>query len=170
VFDTPSVYAGATLVFGLASLLTAYATTYAHLLVLRLIIGLAEATIQTGFVYMSLWYRREEMSVRVSYVFAFTPLAGAVAGLISYGIQRGLENSGAHRAWQWLFIIEGAGTMVWAIVLWIVFPAMPDKELAKKRSRWFKDPEERRLIVMRSQAGTSIRNWSFGFLKEGAHC
>ncbi|KAB5585670.1 major facilitator superfamily domain-containing protein [Coniochaeta sp. 2T2.1] len=132
-----------------------YAKTYAHLLVARLVIGLGEATIQNVFVYMS---------VRTSYIFAFTPVAGAVSGLISYGIQRGLENAGDRRSWEWLFIIEGAATLVWAVVLWFIFPDMPDKELAKKRSFWFKDPEERRLIVVRSEAahqamGSKVEFW-----------
>ena len=160
-FHAPTVYAGSTIVFGLGALLTAYAKTYAHLLVARLFIGMGEATIQTGFVYMSLWYRREEMSVRTGYIFAFTPLAGAVSGLISYGIQRGLDNAAGRRSWEWLFIIEGAATLVWAAVLWFIFPDMPDKELEKKRSLWFRDPEERRLIVVRSEAGTSgTSTWS----------
>lgn len=111
---------------------------------------------QTGFVYVSLWYRREEMSVRAGYLFAFTPIAGAISGLISYGVNRGLEGAGGHRAWQWLFIIQGAATIIWAFVIWVVLPQVPEKELAKKRSLWFKDPEERRLIEVRSQAGMSI--------------
>ena len=153
VFHAPTVYAISAFVFGVSALLTAYAKTYTHLLVLRLFMGFGEATVQTGFVYVSLWYRREEMSVRASYLFAFTPIAGAISGLISYGVQRGLEGVGGHRAWQWLFIIEGSATIIWAVVIWIVLPEMPEKELAKKRSLWFNDPEERRLIEVRSQAG-----------------
>lgn len=118
--------------------------------------GCGEATVQTGFVYVSLWYRREEMSVRASYLFAFTPVAGAIAGLISYGIQRNLDGVGGYHAWQWLFIIEGSATLVWALAIWIILPEMPEKELAKKRSLWFRDPEERRLIEVRSQAGKFI--------------
>ncbi|RFU73502.1 mfs general substrate transporter [Trichoderma arundinaceum] len=96
VFHAPTVYAISAVVFGVSALLTAYAKTYAHLLVLRLFMGFGEATVQTGFVYVSLWYRREEMSVRASYLFAFTPIAGAISGLISYGVNRGLEGAGGH--------------------------------------------------------------------------
>ncbi|PNP38205.1 hypothetical protein TGAMA5MH_09895 [Trichoderma gamsii] len=157
VFHAPTVYAISALVFGVSALLTAYAKTYAHLLVLRLFMGFGEATVQTGFVYVSLWYRREEMSVRASYLFAFTPIAGAISGLIAYGVNRSLEGAGGHRAWQWLFIIEGAATMIWAFVIWVVLPEIPEKELAKKRPLWFKDPEERRLIEQ--VLGAKVQFW-----------
>jgi len=91
------------------------------------------------------------------YIFATAPLAGAITGLMSYGIQRGLEGSNGLHSWQWLFIIEGAATMVWGVVIWILLPEVPEKEISKKRSMFFKSDEEKRLIVMRSEAGKASR-------------
>jgi hypothetical protein len=72
---------------------------------------------------------------------------------MAYGIQRGLEGVNGLHAWQWLFLIEGIGSMIWGVVIWILLPEMPEKEIAKKRSLFFNNPEERELIVMRSEAG-----------------
>jgi MFS family permease len=52
------------MIFGMCAILMAYAKSYPVIMVLRLFIGLGEATVQTSFLYTSLWYRREEMSVR----------------------------------------------------------------------------------------------------------
>ncbi len=63
-FHAPSVYAISLLIFGMCAILMAYAKSYAAVLVLRLVVGLGEASVMTAFLYTSLWYRREEMSVR----------------------------------------------------------------------------------------------------------
>lgn len=81
------------------------------------------------------------------------PVAGAITGLMSYGIERGLDGHNGLASWQWLFIIEGAATMGWGIVIWIFLPELPEKEIAKKRSMFLGSDEEKRLIIMRSEAG-----------------
>lgn len=63
-FHAPTIYALSVIIFGVAGLCTAFAKTYGQVIVLRLILGCGEATVQTSFLFVSLWYRREEMSVR----------------------------------------------------------------------------------------------------------
>ncbi|KAH8887990.1 MFS general substrate transporter, partial [Thozetella sp. PMI_491] len=159
-FHAPSVYAISLLIFGMCAILMAFAKSYAAVLVLRLFIGLGEAAVMTAFLYTSLWYRREEIPrltrTDTGYIFAMTPVAGAITGLMSYGIQRGLEDHDGLHSWQWLFIIEGAATMGWALILWILLPEMPEKEIAKKRSLFIRSDDEKRLIVMRSEAAHHV--------------
>jgi len=81
------------------------------------------------------------------------PVASAITGLMSYGIQRGLEGHHGLHSWQWLFIIGGAAAMVWGVVIWIFLPEVPEKELMKKHSMFFKSDEEKRLVIMRSEVG-----------------
>jgi len=52
------------MIFGMCAILLAYAKSYAAVMVLRLFIGLGEASVMTAYLFTSLWYRREEMSVR----------------------------------------------------------------------------------------------------------
>lgn len=63
-FHAPTVYAISVIIFGVAGLCTAYARNYAQVIILRLILGCGEATVQTSFTFVSLWYRREEMATR----------------------------------------------------------------------------------------------------------
>jgi MFS family permease len=144
------------MIFGMCAVLLAYARSYVAVLLLRLFIGLGEAAVMTSFLFTSLWYRREEMAVRSGYIFAMTPIAGAITGLMSYGIQRDLEGAHGLHSWQWLFIIEGSATMAWAVVLWFFLPEIPEKELGKKNSWFLKDDDEKRLIVMRSEAAQNV--------------
>lgn len=63
-FHAPTVYGVSIIIFGVCGLATAYAKNYAQAIVLRLFLGCGEATVQTSFMYISLWYRREEMNTR----------------------------------------------------------------------------------------------------------
>lgn len=63
-FHAPTVYGISIIIFGISGLCTAYAKTYAQMIVLRLIMGCGEATVLTSFLFVSLWYRREEISTR----------------------------------------------------------------------------------------------------------
>lgn len=82
-------------------------------------------------------------------------MAGAIAGFISYGIQRNLNHSGANHLanWQWLFIIEGVPTIAWGFLVWALLPRFPEHEVEAKRSLFFKSEEEKRLIMERTRAG-----------------
>lgn len=64
VFRPNWVYGGAVVFFGLCALLTSEARSYASVMVLRLLLGFGESVIQTGFVYLSLWYTNKELTTR----------------------------------------------------------------------------------------------------------
>lgn len=87
-----------------------------------------------------------------------TPIAGAVTGFISYAVGKYLDGKGpgSFASWQWLFIIEGAPTILWGLIVWALLPQFPDKEVKSKYSLWFKSDKEKRLIVERSMAGESL--------------
>lgn len=155
-YHAPTVYAVSIIIFGLTAIGMAYAQHYWQFMVLRLVLGLGEATVQTAYLYTSLWYRREEMSVRSGYIFSLTPIAGAITGLISYGLQRNMSGVRGLHSWQWLFLIEGVATIGWGCLVWVLLPEMPEKELAKKRSLFFRDPAEKELIIMRSNAAQHV--------------
>lgn len=58
------VFGGAILVFGLCSTLIAFSGGYAGLMVLRTLLGLGEAVLTLGFLYLSLWYKPDELAFR----------------------------------------------------------------------------------------------------------
>ncbi|QYS92908.1 MFS domain-containing protein [Trichoderma simmonsii] len=152
----PTIYGFCTIIFGVAAIGTAYATTYAEIIILRLILGCGEAVVQSAFVYMSLWYRREELSARAGNVYLTTPLAGAVAGIIAHYVGANLDGAHGLRSWQWLFIIEGIPTIAWGILMWTLMPRLPDKEVNSNYSLFFRSEEERRLIILRLVEGRNV--------------
>ena len=58
------VFSGALICFGVLSACLSVANGYAGLMILRVLIGLGEVFIQCGFIYISLWYRPSELSLR----------------------------------------------------------------------------------------------------------
>ena len=75
------VYGGAVIFFGLCALLTSEARNYASVMVLRLFLGFGESFIQTGFVYLSLWYSSRELTTRCGMLFNICALTGAILTL-----------------------------------------------------------------------------------------
>lgn len=74
---------------------------------LRVCIGIGEAFVQAAPLYLTLWYKRNELASRTAIVFSTSAVAGAFNGLISYGIQKNIDNVYGLAAWKWIFIIEG---------------------------------------------------------------
>lgn len=84
-------------------------------------------------------------------------MAGAISGLIAYGVTKNLNHAGPGQlaSWQWLFIIEGAPTILWGLIVWALLPRLPEKEVEAKRSLFFGTEDEKRMIMDRTVAG----NW-----------
>lgn len=57
-------YGFAVIVFGVSAACLAVSRSYAAVMIIRLVIGLAEAYVQTGYVFLSLWYQRDELTTR----------------------------------------------------------------------------------------------------------
>jgi hypothetical protein len=77
-----------------------------------------------------------------------TPIAGAISGIIAYGVGKGLEGNSGLRAWEWLFVIEGVATCGFALIVIIFLPGLPE-ESAAKGSHLFRSQEDRQAILRR---------------------
>jgi MFS family permease len=74
--------------WGLSSLSVVYAKGYAALLVLRVLLGIGEAGFYAGVIYyLSFWYKRHELAMRISLCLTAT-YAGVVSGLLAFGLVR----------------------------------------------------------------------------------
>jgi MFS family permease len=75
----------------------------AGICVMRGLLGIFEASFGAGApYYLSLFYQRKELALRVSLLLGMSPLANCFAGALAYGmtyINHGIE------PWWWLFII-----------------------------------------------------------------
>jgi len=108
----------------------------------RLLIGAFEAGFYpTSVFYLSTFYTRFDLALRIGLFYGQYAIAGAFSGAIAFGI---FHIKDALKTWQWLFIIEGLLTCVTAIVAFFWLPKSPD-------TAWFLSGEQRAL------AGSRIR-------------
>ena len=109
-----------TFFWGVVVALTAACTNYGGLITVRFLLGVAEATITPLFMFVtSTWYLRDEIPTRTGIWFAGNSVGGLVASFVAYGaghIEYPL------RPWQWMYIILGVATFVWAIPLLVFLP------------------------------------------------
>lgn len=59
------VFGGAVLLFGGSAALIAAIRSFAPLMVLRLLLGFGEATLSLSFLYLSMWYKPQELATRI---------------------------------------------------------------------------------------------------------
>ncbi|KAK7222939.1 hypothetical protein V2G26_010942 [Clonostachys chloroleuca] len=75
--------------------------------------------------FLSRWYTRKEMQLRVTILNLGNLAAQAFGGLIAAGILANMEDKVGIRAWRWLFIIEGALTVALGIGAVFILPDYP---------------------------------------------
>lgn len=124
----PSLYLGGfTAAWGLISALTSQAKGYGDIVACRFLLGLVEAPFFAGVLfYLSKWYTKKELSLRMSIFYSGSLLSGAFGNLIAAGILNGLAGERGLSSWQWLYIIEGAITIFIGLVIMAVMPDFPN--------------------------------------------
>lgn len=133
----PSLFLpGAIVIWGAISLATAFVHNFGQALVTRFFLGFVEAAFFPGAILLlSNWYRKSELGLRITILYCGSLISNAFGPLIAYGILETMEAKLGLRAWQWLFIIEGALTIFVGLVAILVLPDFP------KNSRGFSSTE-----------------------------
>ncbi|KAL5356407.1 major facilitator superfamily domain-containing protein [Aspergillus floccosus] len=123
----PSIFLPSIMIlWGALTCVMAVINHFTHLVVLRVILGCVEAGFAPGvLLLLSSWYKQTEQSKRFGVFISAAVLSGAFGGLIAAGIVDGLEGVHGIRGWRWLFIIEGAATVGFAIIALFVLPDFP---------------------------------------------
>jgi len=111
-----------------------FVKSYEALAACRVLLGVLEAGFFPSCVYLlSTWYTRFDVGKRYSVFYMLGSLASACAGILAYGIMqiggKGLPVGTGTKvsAWRWIFIIEGALTMVLGIIAYWALVDFPDK-------------------------------------------
>ncbi|KAF7563698.1 hypothetical protein G7046_g395 [Stylonectria norvegica] len=154
--------------WGALSMIQVACKGFGSLLAVRLLIGAVEAGFFAGTVfYLTLFYTRGELGFRIAIFFGSALLAAAFSGLISYGVFQ--INNTAIRGWQYLFLIEGGLTVIFATGAFFWLPETPD-------TAWFLDEKEKEAAKLRllrdgsqsvgsefsfKEAFASWNNWKF---------
>ncbi|KAJ5280932.1 hypothetical protein N7478_006304 [Penicillium angulare] len=96
------------------------------ILMVRFFLGFVEAPFFPGAVYfLSCWYTKREIGVRMALLICGILLSNAFAGLISAGILSGMGGVAGLAAWRWLFILEGIATLLLGTIALFVLPDFP---------------------------------------------
>ncbi|KAK2762291.1 hypothetical protein FQN54_001301 [Arachnomyces sp. PD_36] len=150
----PAIYLpGAMIVWGIISTATAGCQSYGGLVAVRFFLGFVEAAYFPGCLYfLSAWYTRKELSFRTAMLYSGSLISGAFSGLIAAGITKHMDHMRGLRAWRWLFIIEGAVTIVIAFGAYFILPNFP------RTTKWLSE-DEKALAVWRLQEDIGEDDW-----------
>jgi sugar phosphate permease len=148
-----------TVSWGIIATLTGLAQNYAGLIVCRLLLGAAEGGLFPGMaIYLTLFYSKKELGLRVGYLFVSAALAGACGGLLAYLIGF-MDGTQGLRGWRWIMILEGIPTFVLGILTWFVLADDPE-------NAYFLTPEEKLLMTVRRERQIGHTKRAMGFHKD----
>ncbi|KAL4797684.1 major facilitator superfamily domain-containing protein [Aspergillus venezuelensis] len=129
------------LTWGIAATCQAAVQDWSGLMALRFILGAAEAAFGPGSPYLlSFFYGKRELGLRCGLFVSAAPLANTFAGALAYGITSGHPKL---TSWRLLFLVEGAPSLVAALLAWCFLPDHPstarflteeEKDVARARS------------------------------------
>lgn len=112
------------------------------------------ASVTPAFVLISsAWYARKDQPLRMGFWFAFNGIAQIVGGLLAYGL--GHIDVPGIASWKWMFLVLGALSILWSIVLLLT---LPDSQMT---ARFFSDEERRAAVEMVRGNNTGIHNKTF---------
>ncbi|KAJ5787830.1 Major facilitator superfamily domain general substrate transporter [Penicillium paradoxum] len=139
----PSRYiATISVLWGIIATLTGITQSYGGLVACRVLLGVVEAGLFPGFItYLTLFYSKQELALRTSYLFSSAAIAGAFGGLLAYGIGF-MDGICGLRGWRWIMIIEGIPTVLLGVITWFALADDPD-------TAYYLNKEERALVVRR---------------------
>ncbi|KAJ4287432.1 hypothetical protein N0V88_007705 [Collariella sp. IMI 366227] len=128
--------------FGIVSVATAFVHNFAQAAGVRFLLGVFEAGMMPGIAYyLSRWYRRAELTFRLSLYIVMAPLAGAFGGLLASGILK-LAHFGGLHSWRMIFGIEGIITIGLSLISFFTLTDRPET------ARWLTQ-EEKDLAIAR---------------------
>lgn len=111
--------------FGIMSVCMAFVHNFSQACGVRFLLGVFEAGMMPGIAYyLSRWYRRSELTLRLSLYIVMAPLAGAFGGLLASGILK-LDHFGSLHGWRMIFGIEGIITVGLSLISFLTLTDHP---------------------------------------------
>ena len=98
--------------WGLVETLQGLVTSKTGLYICRVFLGLTEAGIMPGItVYLTFFYRPNELQYRQAFFFTGTSLSCAFSPLLAVAIRK-MDGIAGQHGWQWVFYLEGIFTVL----------------------------------------------------------
>jgi MFS family permease len=116
--------------------------SFASFVTVRALLGCAEGGLLPGMVlYLSQFYKRTELAVRIGIFYTAASLSGAFGGLLARGLSA-IGPRGGLEGWRWIFIIEGLLTALCGVLSIFALP----NGIASAR---FLSPDEKEFALQR---------------------
>jgi len=126
-------------VWGVVSVCTAFVPGTGSYLVLRFLLGSAEAGFYPGVIlYLTFWLPPAVRSSVMAWFVTAIPLSNLIGAPVSNAILLHAHGGGLH-GWQWLFILEGAPAILLGVLVFFLLPDRPEQV------DWLSDAEKRTL-------------------------
>lgn len=115
--------------WGLITVVQSKSQTFGGFVACRFFLGLFEGGLFPGIIlYLSGFYRRHELQVRIALFFSAASMSGAFSGLLAAAIQQ-MDGIRGLRGWQWIFILEGLFTVCFGLFSFFMLPNGPETAL-----------------------------------------
>jgi MFS family permease len=86
-----------------------FVKSFSGLIIARVFLGMVEAGYFPGVAfYLTNFYKRDELALRIAIFFSMATFAGAFGGLMAYSIGFMKNIGGFKNSWHWIFILGGS--------------------------------------------------------------
>lgn len=143
--------------WGIVAVATAFVSDATQLFGARILLGIAEAGLYPGLLlYMTLWFRGRERVRAIAVITASQPVALIIGSLTGGWIINNIHwlDLGS---WRWLFILQGAPSVLLGVVAYFYLPNKPSdaRFLTRQESAWLQSeldeehpPEQKKVTFL----------------------
>ncbi|KAF9197188.1 hypothetical protein BGZ49_002524 [Haplosporangium sp. Z 27] len=111
--------------WGLATASQVWLHDKVSFLICRAFVGMFEAGYIPGIaIYLTTYYKREEMALRLSIFWSTLAIANSAAGVMAYFILQ-MRGIAGLAGWKWLFLIDGLATALIGALSFFILPEGP---------------------------------------------
>ncbi|KAJ9157685.1 MFS transporter [Pleurostoma richardsiae] len=139
-----------TMGWGLSVTFAGFCTSMGGLVTARIFIGIFEASMFPGCLFLiGSWYRRHELVTRMAWFMVSNDLAGTFSGLLGAGLGS-MDGVRGYSGWSWIFFVEGSVTCCAGVLALLFLPPFPEEST-------FLKPEEKAWVLRRLKSDDNNR-------------
>ncbi|SCU92311.1 LADA_0F15764g1_1 [Lachancea dasiensis] len=134
--------------WSIVSITQASMTSKAGFYITRALLG----ALQGGFIcdvclWMSYFFTSKELPFRLSIFYIANPMTAVWSSLLSFGLLKIKTGGLMDQSWRWLFLVEGAFTLLVGVASFFKMPASPAQTKSWYRKKgWYTDREEKIVV------------------------
>jgi len=135
--------------WGLSTACQFFLKDKATFLICRALVGMFEAGYIPGIaIYLTTYYKKDEMATRLSIFWSTLAIANSVAGVLAYGILH-MRGIAGHAGWRWLFLFEGLATVLIGILSFFILPEGPTATKGGFRFKGYLTDRQEQIAITR---------------------